>query len=371
MKIVAQGILQKGATGGPRGVSCFPNLGLLRDGSLIASYRCGVTKEDEDNDVEIRISRDLGATWSDPMRPFPSVVAGTKGSNGSAKFTNDGSDRLLVTMMWIDREAYPGKPLFNEETEGCLPLRILIAESKDQGATWSEPWLVDVPEDIGPPSLTSPLLRLPSGRFALSLESNKQYEDTSPWKQKVTYLYSDDGAKTFGRPHVVSEDPSGRIFNWDQRTGVAPDGSLVSFTWTYDSKDAKYLNIHRRISRDEGATWSAPGDLGFSDQPSCPAIFPDGRVVLAWVDRFGTQSIRVRETTAIDGEFSEASEVVLWDQSAQNRRGIEGTGGLLSDMGIWNYGLPFALALPNGEAMVVFYASDGAAMDIHWVRLAS
>lgn len=32
---------------------------------------------------------------------------------------------------------------------------------------------------------------------------------------------------------TVSQDPSGRICNWDQRTGIAPDGRLVTFSWTY------------------------------------------------------------------------------------------------------------------------------------------
>ena len=38
-------------------------------------------------------------------------------------------------------------------------------------------------------------------------------------------------------------------------------------------------------------------------------------------------------------------------------------------MSIWTYGLPYAEALPDGDVMVVYYAGDGRAMDIHYARL--
>ena len=79
---------------------------------------------------------------------------------------------------------------------------------------------------------------------------------------------------------TVCQDPTGRIRNWDQRVNVAPDGRLVSFTWTYDSDTVSYRDIHRRISADEGLTWTDPEPLGITDQAGHPAILPDGRVVL-------------------------------------------------------------------------------------------
>ena len=38
-----------------------------------------------------------------------------------------------MVCLWIDREAFPGQPLFNPETEGCLPMSILLADSFDGG----------------------------------------------------------------------------------------------------------------------------------------------------------------------------------------------------------------------------------------------
>ena len=95
--------------------------------------------------------------------------------------------------------------------------------------------------------------------------------------------------------------PVPKLSTWDQRAGVAPDGRLAVFIWTYDSETQTYLNIHRRLSADGGQSWSPAEDLGITDQPAHPAILPDGRVVLAWVDRFKSRSIRARLAPSVAG----------------------------------------------------------------------
>lgn len=373
MKIIERGILNCGEPGTRRAISTFPTVRVLPDGTLLGSYRVGTTKDSDDETVELRRSEDGGRTWSEPVTPFASVVNGRRGSLKVGYITPLGGDRLLASSLWVDREAYPGKPLFNDKTEGCLPMEVVFADSHDLGGTWS-PWRVlPLPRGFGPPSLTSPVLRLADGRLAVSIETNKDYEDTSRWLQRVVYCYSNDQGKTWGAPVTVCQDPTARIFNWDQRAGVAPDGTLVTFTWTYDRDETRYLNIHRRLSRDGGGTWTAPEDLGFTDQASCPAILPDGRIVLAWVDRFHSRSIRARLAAWCDAPFLPETEVILYELAsgnAQNSSQAANTGDLLAEMGIWNFGLPYAEALPGGEVLVVYYEGIATSMKVCWARLA-
>ncbi len=374
MRIGERGTLNEAVPGTRRAVSTFPSVAPLADGSLLACYRVGSGKESEDETIELRRSEDGGRSWSDPVVPFDAAtVAGRRGTLRLCYITPLAGDRLLAAAMWVDREAYPGMPLFNERTEGCLPMAILLADSRDLGQSWSEWRHVRLPEEVGPPSLTSPLLRLPSGRLAMSIETNKAYEDPSPWLQRVVYFYSDDDGRTWDKGHVVCRDPAARIFHWDQRAAVAPDGRLITFTWTYDRETSRYLNIRRRISSDEGASWTEGDDLGFADQPSHPAILPDGRVVLAWVDRFQSRSIRSRLAPACDAPFAPESEVVLYEREVSAPAAAAGatgsTGDLLVEMGAWNYGLPFAEALPDGDALVVYYEGSERAMSIRWARL--
>lgn len=372
MHLIAQGLLQQGQPESATANLAFPTVAALSDGSLIATWRAGSTKDGNDETVYLARSQDGGATWSAPWQPFPNgyVLNGVWGTIRVFYVTELSPGRLLGSVMWIDRSSYPNQPLFNPETEGCLPMSVLLAESTDNGTTWS-PWqLVPMPDEIGPASLTSPVLKLHDGAWVLSIETNKQYLDRGKWMQRVVFIHSYDEGKSWNPPIIVGQDPTGRIFNWDLRCGVAPDGRIAIYAWTYDSETAQYLNVHRRISTDHGYTWSAAEDLGFADQPARPGILSDGRVVLAWVDRFGSRSICVRAASALDAPFDPDSQIVLYSQaqSQAKQAGDENTATMLADMGLWTFGLPYGEVLPEGDVFIVYYAGDRDAIDLHWAR---
>lgn len=369
MQITATGVLAAGTPGTARAILTFGQVVVLADGALLATCRTGSTKDSADETVEFYRSIDGGATWSQPWRPFgPVEVEGLAGTIKICYLTPLLPNRLLAAAMWIDRTTYPDQPLFNATTEGCLPMHILLAESSDQGASFS-PWRkVPLPAEIGPASLTSPILQLANGSLAMSIETNKHYLDTSRWDQKAVFFHSDDQGLTWGAPTIASYDPTNRIFNWDLRCGVAPDGRVVTFAWTYDTVTTRYLNIQRRLSHDHGHTWSAAEDIGVTDQAAHPAILPDGRTVLVWVDRFQTHSIRARLAANVAAPFDPASEVVIYTHP-QAAKQDDNTGELLAEMGLWSFGLPYAEALPDGDVLVLYYAGTNQKMDIHWARL--
>ncbi len=275
---------------------------------------------------------------------------------------------MLAAGMAVDRSAYPAKPLFNEATQGCLPMRILISQSCDKGATWQSWRVVDTPEEIGPPSLTNSLLLLPDGRIAMSLESNKHYLDSSPWLQEVVYLYSADGGLSWKNPTVVSQDKSGEILNWDQRAEVTPDGVVVTFTWVFNSVSGEYQNIWRRHSMDGGASWTKPEDLGFKDQPGHPAVLEDGKIVFVWVDHFDRPGIRARMAHNYREPFTPETEAAVYNapspMSNQSRLGET-----LAAMSTWWYGLPFARVLASGDVMTMYYAGTADGVNVCWTRL--
>jgi hypothetical protein len=371
MEICEEALLAAGEKGSARAVMTFPALAGLSNSTLLASWRCGSTKDSEDESVEVRSSADGGRTWNQPTTVFGETrVNGVRGTSRVVYFTEVEPAHVLAACLWIDRETFPGKPLFNPVTEGCLPMRVLLADSFDWGTTWG-PWReVEMPADIGPLSLTNPILKFPDGTLAISIETNKNYEDPSKWMQRVTLRHSRDMGKTWSAPLTASQDPTGRIFHWDQRAAVASDGRLGAFLWIYDSSTHTYLNIRRRISSDGGRTWSPAEDLGFADQPAHPAILPDGRTVLAWVDRFRTGSIRARLAESIDAPFDANTEVCIYSHRQNAGAGGQAsTGDCLVEQGRWSYGLPFAEALPDGDVLVVYYAGTPDVMSIHSARL--
>ena len=368
MRIVENGVIHSGKPGTDGAIATFPSVTVLPDGSLVAVYRVGPSKDSAGSVTLLRRSMDGGRTWSEPWQPFDDVVSGIKGSLQVVYITSLDRGRLIAAACWVNREAFPDQPLFNPESEGCLPMDILVAESKDEGRSWTQWRRIPLPDDVGPASLTNPVLRLPRGRLAISIETNKTYHDTSPWKQRVVYVYSDDEGRSWSEPVTICEDPAGTLFFWDQRAAVTRDGALVTFSWTYHKPENRYLKIRRRISRDEGRTWTEPEDLGFADQPSHPAVLADGSAVLAWVDRYRTQSIRARYATKLTEAFDAGTEVVIYE-AGQKSEETGSTGEMLSDMARWSFGLPFAEALPDGDVLIVYYAGSAQAMDIRWARL--
>lgn len=372
MEIVASGTLSRAEPGTRRAALTFPCVIALASGVMLATFCAGSSKDSDDQLIELHRSDDGGRTWRLQQRlTFDGEIAGARGTLRVCYLTELAAGRLLAAAMWIDRTTYPGLPLFNLATEGCLPMSILLAESADDGASWT-PWrLLPMPEEIGPASLTSPILQLADGALALSIESNKQYYDASRWYQRVVLFVSHDRGASWGPPLDAGRDPSGRIFNWDQRMALAPDGRIGAFTWTYDSETKRYLNMHRRISADGGVSWSEHVDLGIADQAGRPAVLSDGRVILPWVDRFGTRTIRARMAPTIDADFAPETDVVIYALGSDSARAAstDNTGDLLVEMSLWTFGLPYAEALPDGDVLVVYYAGDTAALDIRWARL--
>ena len=369
MQIIASGLLRAAAPGTDRACLTFPSVVALANGDLLATGRAGSRKDGDDDRLELSRSRDGSVSWIDePAFPNPPRVAGQWGTLKICYLTELVPGQLLAAAMWIDRSSHPGQPLFNAETEGCLPMAIMLANSRDNGATWSDWRLLDLPAELGPPSLTAPILLLADGRLAMSIETNKHYADTAPWQQRAVFLHSADHGQSWSAPVTVAEDPTGRIFNWDLRSAVAPDGTIASFAWTYDRQDNVYRNIHRRLSRDGGMSWTAPEDIGFADQAAIPAILPGGRTVLAWVDRFGSRSIRARLAAHVDAPFLPETEIVVYDHGGNDSAGTD-TGEALAEMDVWSFGLPSATALPDGDVLVVYYAGTPERMDLHWSRL--
>lgn len=370
MKIVETGMISAAEPQTSRACISFGTVTVLNDGNLLATCRVGDDKDSDLEQIEFLRSQDNGHTWGQPVKPFSkTIVDGKFGTLKICYLTKLGDDHLLAGAMWVDRTSHPGKPLFNAKTEGCLPMAILLAESHDGGATWTAWRKIPMPDDIGPPSLTNPILKLADGSLAMSIETNKHYFDASKWRQRAVLFRSLDGGKTWSGPEALAEDHTVRNFNWDLRCGVDANGHVATFAWTYDTNTEKYVNIHRRISTDNAKSWSEPQDLGFADQAGPPAILDDGRVVLAWVDRFGEQSIRARMSSTIDAPFDQETEVSIYQHPMPKNSNIQDTGDLLAGMEMWSFGLPFAVNLPGGDVLITYYAGNQHTMSLHFARL--
>ena len=153
---------------------------------------------------------------------------------------------------WED-DSNPLLPMFNEQTEGLVDMKLFTAVSEDGGAHFSPPQPVRCgPYDDAPTPTTGAMLLLPDGRWAAPFEVNKHYDDPHPWQHASCLTFSSDQGATWSEVAVVHTDPARQIFCWDQRLAVLPDGDLLGLFWTFDRQANAYLNIHARRSTDSG-----------------------------------------------------------------------------------------------------------------------
>lgn len=358
--------------GTPRASATFPLAVVSRSGRWLCAFRAAPAKVPNTNQqVMLTWSDDCGKTWREPVAPFvPPTVDGRPGLFRFAGLTRLHEGRLMAAINWVDQSA-PDSPYFNETTEGLLDTRIFLSLSDDDGETWSTPVLMDTSPFNVPTPLTGNIVRFPDDALACQIELNKHYDDPEPWHHASVLLFSTDGGKTWPRHSIVTQDPANRIFYWDQRASLLPDGRLFDAFWTYDREASDYLNIHTRFSIDRGRSWSPLHDTGVVGQPGPIFTLEDGELVMPVVDRSGPPKVTVRRSE--DGGVTWPAEdvVVVYDSAGasqtEKKRSMQDA---WAEMYAFSVGLPSVAPLPGGGAILVYYAgAETNTTGIHWAKI--
>ncbi len=371
MEIVGRGTIFQPKAGTDMSLASHTSICALPSGKLIATFRAGSTKDSADGNVYMATSTDKGKTWSEPVAHFDSTSDGVPGSLRGAGVTSVADDRLLALTLWVDRTD-PSSPFFNPETEGLLPVKNLLYESRDEGESWSYLRPLDTSVFGGQPTKTGPILRVSKDVLAAQLELNKDYEDARPWMARAVMMFSYDGGTTWPEHSTVANDPAGKVYYWDQRPTVLGENRLLNLFWTFDRNVKKDITIHRSRSDDGGRTWTKPADTGIEGQIAFPTPLQDGRVFMAYVDRYGERTIRARLSDDEGETWSAAPELILWPgegERAELQDRSERMGDYLQDMELWSFGLPSCATLPDGDLFVVYYAGGEGVTGVHWVRV--
>ncbi len=374
MRITSRGTVVAGRADTEYSSACFPGACVLPSGRWLVTHRAAPTKDSVASQrTLLSWSDDEGQTWGDPVEPWaPPRIDGARGALRAAHVTSLGPMSAVAVIYWVDVSG-PSRPFFNEETEGLLDSRVLLSLTEDGGETWSDPALVDTsPYDI-PTPITGPLLALANGDWALQFETNKTYNDSSPWRHASVFMLSADRGESWPEHVSVAADPAGRIFYWDQRPAVLPDGRVLDLFWTFDRETAEYLNIHARESRHHGRSWSDLWDTGVPGQPAPTVALPDGRLVMVYVDRTGTPRIMARISSDDGRSWPESTATIIHGEAAESQTEDKGSmQDAWSEMSRFSIGLPATAPLPGGDILVVYYAGpETDVTDIRWARLTS
>ncbi|MFO1021780.1 MAG: sialidase family protein [Planctomycetales bacterium] len=375
IEIVAKTLIYDGTLQPPdRRIAYFTSLCPLRSGTILSAFQVGPGKHHPDSTTGLCRSRDGGMTWEDISPVWPTILDGAPGSLSGGEMVEAEPGRVLLFTTWFDRSDR-ARPLFDPVTEGLLRSRQLIAESLDEGQTWSHWRILETPELKGC-ALTGPVLRWGASSIAFPFESFKEFDDPEPARHAAWLLVSHDNGRTFLPPLQVAKHPLDELYYWDQRLSpTSESGDFVALFWTHDRVSKRDRTVHLR----RGAVREGKIELGeiiattIPGQIAAPLQLPDGRLLAFVVDRDkpGTMTLWTSRDAGVSWPVEESLVIHTHDERAKLSQGKENIdfAQYWEDMGKWTFGHPAARLLPDGTVLLAYYAGDPQAMSLHAVHV--
>lgn len=255
-------------------------------------------------------SRDKGRTWSEPV-PVPEKL-GPLSDYGSTLFRTSGN--RLMAMIYRTQESVT-KP---------VP-EILIADSSDDGATWSEP----IPAQVAEPWPTQPKNLVPYGpiletgggallRFLLGgvKEENDTFTDVLTWSAthcKAFVIRSTDSGQSWSAP-IEIDQPS-----WTGKARGSIPGSLDLTEPTGVALGNQVMVLVRPVysptmwqcwSNDAGATWDAAARATFPGYAQSMLRTTSGAILCA--HRYPHYAVNISRDDGLNWDAGTVIDYPVW-----------------------------------------------------------
>lgn len=350
--------------------AAFVGLRLTQGGSLFCSFQIGPSKNSPQSRLLIFRSRDRGNTWHEVEWAFDASLDGVPGSYSSGEIVDVGAGRLLLFATWFDRTD-PERPLFDPATRGILHSKNLVAESNDDGQTWSAWRELDLGGLRGCSS-TGPIQQWSDGRIAFPFESYKWFDDSRPATHGAWLLVSADQGCTFAPPYSVARHPEAKVYYWDQRLCSGPEpGEFTGLFWTHDLDRQRDLTVHLRHGSIDRPTEVVITPTNITGQIAAPLWLEDGRLIAFVVDRDSPGTLKLWSSRDRGASWREALLVYTHEERAALTQGKENINyeAYWADMRKWSFGHPALQSLGGNTVLAAFYAGPPNNMSIHWARV--
>lgn len=358
MKVLDRGTVFDASKASSSECCCaFTSLVKLSSGKLRCSFKSGPNKLSPHDRIIIMQSEDDGRTWQRLYDGFDTVFNGVSGSFSGGYLFEANPERLLISLHWVDRSD-PTKPLSNPVTSGVLPMKYLLAESQDQGRTWTQPIEVSLaPHPGSNPSCE--MLRLNEGSLLLAYESWKEWDEIEGNQSANVKLSRDDG-KSWSGPITMATDPAKQFYFWDNHLTQQPEtGKLLAAFWTHDTTQGRDAPISLAWGEPDGTQWSAPFLTSIQGQVVSPVFLEDGRLMLVYVHRHDPPSIRAIISNDLGQTWDFDNELIIHDNANQNQQGMDrsrSNAEYWNDMTRWTFGHPKVIRVDGGQLLAVYYA---------------
>ncbi|MEJ7592010.1 MAG: sialidase family protein [Planctomycetaceae bacterium] len=360
-------------------VAFFTGLYRLRSGVWLCGIQVGTGKHSPDSTIQVCRSDDGGTTWTRLTPNLATRVDGVPGSLSAPAIVEVATGRLLLFATWFDRSE-PQRPLFDPVTQGILRSKQLLAESCDDGATWSS-WRVLPTPGLSGCAGTGGIVCWPDGTFAFPFESFKEFDDPHPGNHAAWMMTSRDGGFTFSPPLLIAQHPQHQVYYWDQRL-CATDriGEFVALFWTHDltAECDRCVHFRRAALTDSGTgeltiTGEAIRETTLPGQIAAPLQLADGRLLAFVVDRRGPCTMTLWISRDDGHTWPDHERLVIHTHEEMAAVTPGGTAidfnQYWEDMGKWSFGHPALQGLDDRRVLCAWYAGTPGCLSIHWARV--
>jgi sialidase-1 len=342
----------------------FPSVIVLNNGELLASFAIGEAFEAVNSDTYIVRSKDMGETWSQPVKLIEKDKNNLLSDYARLAMMPDGS--VIANVVRSHRESYPGEGLANPVNIGFVPTDLMIVRSKDLGNSWGKPELI-TPPLIGPSfEMCSPVVPLDDGRLLWPTSTWRGWDGYCPNGMKMVTLVSHDKGKTWPEFIDVMNRSTEKIIFWEGKIVELPDKVLLAVAWAYDEGQGKDLPDQYTLSRDGGKTWMTPASTNIMGETMAITKTPDGKVLAVYrrMDKPGLWITIAR----IEGEnWINETDIPLW--GVQEKSLTNKSDNMVQDFNELRLGAPCITILPDKSVYIAFWCYEKMVSNIRWFKL--
>lgn len=331
----------------PSYYSTFPSIVQRPDGELICAFRRapsrnalwgapGYTHTDTNSYLVLVRSKDHGETWTkDPELIFAHPLGGSQDpcmvqlKDGSIVCTSYGW--ALVPEQGVEKLKTTG------HHGAYYFLGGYIVRSDDCAKTWIGPFVpIPIPGNTATDALGKPCPAFNRGAMCQGRDGRLYWavagRDCASGPTQVHLMVSSDRGETWTYSCPIAKDPK---ITFNETSMIeTKKGDLVAFIRTADYDD--HLVVAR--STDGGKSFEKWQDGGVIGHPYYATHLKDGRILLVYGYRHEPFGIRARILDAECSNIATAPETIL-----------------RTDGGSGDIGYPWAVQLPDGKVLVVYY----------------
>ena len=377
LSIEDSGVIFRNPLPGHRVINAFyPNTVRLPSGQILATLRIAGALYSPDGVLELFRSDDGGRTWQrqGPVIQNDQTTGEINYGDGFITVLRDGS--LVLRTTRTDQTG--GQLVFNPETGGVLPIEHLLLRSSDDGRSWSEPVASDLQglfADQFEVASCSPIIELEDGSWFHTVETWNTYDHVGPFALQTYGVFSRDGGRTWtDRIDVANGAKDDRAYSHSHGERL-PDGRIFLTAWAAESQLQSDYDVHTVVSTDAtGRQWEAPLATGIPGQTSCSVHLGDGRVLIVYSHREGTEQPGIKVVASEDDGRTWLLDkpLVIWDAYGKESLGVARTDTYPSSHDAIAYGAPRIIGASDDgtSALATFWCTQGADTHCRWCRVA-